>query len=45
MSARSGFLGAIMNWYYALLHNYGRAIVLFTFISKIVLLPSQSGPI
>lgn len=33
------FLGSIMNWCYALLRNYGWAIVLFTFISKIVLLP------
>lgn len=29
----------IMNFCYALCHNYGLAIVLFTFVSKIVLLP------
>lgn len=33
------FFGTIMNWCYALLHNYGWAIVFFTFVSKIVLLP------
>lgn len=33
------FLGSIMNWCYGVLHNYGWAIVLFTLISKIVLLP------
>ena len=39
MNVLFGFLSVIMNWCYALLHNYGWAIVLFTFISKIVLLP------
>ncbi len=29
----------IMNWCYALCHNYGLAIILFTLISKLVLLP------
>lgn len=29
----------IMNWCYALCHNYGFAIILFTLISKLVLLP------
>ena len=33
------FLSIIMDWCYRLLGNYGVAIVLFTFISKIVLLP------
>lgn len=33
------FLGWIMNGCYALLHQYGLAIILFTFISKIVILP------
>ena len=33
------FLSIIMDWCYQLLGNYGWAIVLFTFISKIVLLP------
>ena len=33
------FLSVIMNWCYSLLYNYGWAIVLFTLISKIVLLP------
>ena len=39
MNSLFGFLGSIMNWCYQLVHNYGWAIVLFTFISKIVLLP------
>lgn len=33
------FLGWIMDWCYNLLGNYGWAIVLFTFITKIILLP------
>ena len=33
------FLGWIMNGCYGILHNYGYAIMLFTFISKIVILP------
>ena len=33
------FLGWIMNWSYGICKNYGLAIILFTFISKIVLLP------
>lgn len=33
------FLTWIMDFCYGLCHNYGWAIVLFTFISKIVLLP------
>ena len=33
------FLGWIMDWCYGLLGNYGWAIVLFTFITKIILLP------
>lgn len=33
------FLGWIMNWCYGICHNYGYAIVLFTLISKIILLP------
>ncbi len=32
-------LGNIMEWCYRLFHNYGLAIILFTLISKIVLLP------
>ena len=32
-------LSVVMKWCYGLLHNYGWAIVLFTFLSKIVLLP------
>lgn len=32
-------LGYVMNFCYALLHDYGWAIILFTLISKIVLLP------
>lgn len=33
------FLGLIMYWCYNLLNNYGVAIILFTFITKIILLP------
>ena len=33
------FLGVIMDWCYGVCNNYGWAIVLFTFCSKIVLLP------
>ena len=33
------FLGWIMDWCYGLCRNYGWAIVLFTFITKIILLP------
>lgn len=33
------FLGWIMNGCYEICHNYGMAIILFTFVSKIVLLP------
>ncbi len=33
------FLGWIMDWCYGICHNYGIAIILFTFCSKIVLLP------
>lgn len=33
------FLGWIMDWCYSICHNYGLAIVLFTFLSKIILLP------
>ena len=32
-------LGFVMNWCYALINNYGVAIILFTFLSKIILLP------
>lgn len=32
-------LGWVMNGCYALVSNYGVAIILFTFISKLVLLP------
>jgi len=32
-------LGWIMDWSYGICHNYGLAIILFTFISKIILLP------
>ncbi len=34
-----GFLSHIMEWCYALCGNYGWAIVLFTFLTKIILLP------
>ena len=32
-------LGALMDWCYGLLHNYGAAIILFTLLTKIILLP------
>ena len=32
-------LGAVMDWCYGFLLNYGCAILLFTLISKIILLP------
>ena len=32
-------LGAVMDWCYSFLNNYGLAILLFTLISKIILLP------
>lgn len=32
-------LGWIMDWCYALVHNYGMAIILFTFVTKIVMMP------
>lgn len=32
-------LGWIMDWCYGLCHNYGIAIIIFTFVSKIILLP------
>ena len=34
-----GFLSHIMDWCYAFCGNYGWAIVLFTFLTKIILLP------
>lgn len=33
------FLNIIMDWCYSICHNYGFAIVFFTFLSKIILLP------
>ena len=39
MNILSGALGYVMAWCYRLISNYGIAIILFTFISKIVLLP------
>jgi len=35
----AALLGAVMDWCYGFLKNYGWAILLFTFISKIILLP------
>ncbi len=32
-------LGVVMQWCYSFINNYGVAIVLFTFLSKIILLP------
>lgn len=32
-------LGYMMGWCYALLHNYGAAIVLFTLLTKVILFP------
>ena len=39
MRILSDALGYVMYFCYYLLHNYGLAIILFTLISKIVLLP------
>ncbi len=39
MEVISKFLSVIMDWCYGFCGNYGVAIILFTFISKIVLLP------
>ena len=39
MEILSTALGYVMNFCYKLLHDYGLAIILFTLISKIVLLP------
>lgn len=39
MNILSGALGYVMAWCYRLISNYGIAIILFTFISKIVILP------
>lgn len=39
MEMLSKALGYVMNFCYGLLHDYGMAIILFTLISKIVLLP------
>lgn len=39
MSCVYAFLGSIMDWCYRLLGNYGLAIVLFTFLTKIILMP------
>lgn len=39
MNILSSTLGYVMAWCYRLISNYGIAIILFTFISKIVLLP------
>ena len=39
MRILSGALGYVMYFCYYLVHNYGLAIILFTLISKIVLLP------
>lgn len=35
----SNMLGSVMAWCYSFLHNYGLAIIVFTFITKIILLP------
>lgn len=39
MSILTDILGTVMGWCYTLVKNYGFAIILFTFFSKIVLLP------
>ncbi len=39
MNILSDALGYVMAWCYRLISNYGIAIILFTFISKIVILP------
>ena len=35
----SNMLGSVMAWCYSFLHNYGLAIIVFTFFTKIILLP------
>ena len=37
-------LGRVMRWCYALLGSYGPAILLFTLITKVLLLPLVLGP-
>lgn len=39
MKALGSILGEVMYWCYALVQNYGLAIILFTLLTKIVLLP------
>lgn len=39
MKALGDVLGQVMHWCYALVQNYGLAIVLFTLLTKVVLLP------
>ncbi len=43
MRILSEALGYVMYFCYYLVHNYGLAIILFTLISKIVLLPVSVG--
>ena len=39
MKALGSILGEVMYWCYALVQNYGLAIILFTLLTKVVLLP------
>lgn len=39
MKALGSILGEVMYWCYALVQNYGLAIILFTLLTKAVLLP------
>lgn len=39
MAVLGSLLGVVMGWCYNIVNNYGLAIILFTFFSKIVLLP------
>lgn len=39
MQAIGDFFGVIIGWCYRLVHNYGLTIILFTFLTKVIMLP------
>lgn len=39
MQAIGDFFGIIIGWCYRLVHNYGLTIILFTFLTKVIMLP------
>lgn len=39
MAILGSLLGSVMSWCYSLVNNYGLAIILFTLLSKVILLP------